>query len=83
MLAEILAYNKSSVGRSASLAFSFILSKMGTICQWKVKKGVLFLSKMVYKRVRGWTWGGASPTKTLSGNSPGGEAGRLGSRFGL
>ena len=37
----------------------------------KYKKGVLFLSKMVYKRVRGWTAGRSLPTKTLLGNSPG------------
>ena len=34
-------------------------------------KGVPFLSKMVYKRVRGWTSGGASPFKTLLSSPPG------------
>ena len=73
MLAEILAYNKSALGRSASLAFSFLLSKLGTICQWKAYERGSFLSKMVYKRVRGWTAGRSLPTKTLLGNSPGEE----------
>ena len=34
-------------------------------CLQKVKEGVPFLSKMVYKRVKGWPPGGASLYKTL------------------
>ena len=71
MLGEILAYNKSALFRSGSLAFSFVLSKMGTICQWKAYERGSFLSEMVYKRVRGRTSGRSLPTKTLLGNSPG------------
>ena len=33
-------------------------------------KGSPFLSKMVYKRVRVWVWGGASPYKTFLSTPP-------------
>ena len=38
----------------------------GTICQYKrCMKGVTFLSKMVYKRIRGWTSGQSLPYDSL------------------
>ena len=38
----------------------------------RYRKGVPFLSKMVYKRVRVGPWGRASPYKTLLSGPPGG-----------
>ena len=35
-----------------------------------IRKGIHFLPKMVYKRVRGWIWGGDSSYKTLLNTPP-------------
>ena len=57
MLAEILAYSKSALSRSASLAFSFVSLRLNSFHLFIVHSVTLKTKRCIYKRHFLFKWG--------------------------